>query len=1487
MASLSQISIELQLKGQQEVERGLRNVAKSQEALTRGIRASVDVSNQNARSLDRITREAAKAQREMDRLARAVNQGKIASSQFHGEANRIAARLRNLGMAKAQSEVMRYKNALLQASDGQRILSAATTSGTQRLEVFENQIQQTTTAIMAQNTANGRMRQGMSRSSVAIQQTGYQMGDFLVQVQSGTNAFVAFGQQATQMAGLLTLSMNPQLVVLGAALSIAIPLATALGAAIARTSEETEQTTFNFRALFSDIKSTLEPILPIFNALADAVGFVGDSFVGLANVAVGNLDTILVAGGAVAAIFALKMVPALIATTKAMTAFTVASLANPFVLGATAIAASVALIYELSKSLGGVGEALGLLGKAFVEVFKFDSLTNGLAAINAQVASWIFGLIAFLGERVSTLAGILLEPFNQMGAVAQGTIAGVKNVFETVPNVAQKVSAEVANWFIDGFEKLANAGINAINRLIEGLNKLIDFTGADNALEWFGFSGAIGTLSEADFSGMRLQAGNAGAEIADAFNEGFQGSYDSAVMQKPVLDVINKIVADARSASDAMQGLANEYGQAFLDVNPELVKIIESLKAGQGEASDLAKYFEKVGKSGSKAGEDIEDALTGADKIFADAIITAEEFEEQMANNVVNAVDSVANAWADFVMRGFSDFKGFVDAVWNSFKNLIAQMIAMAARNRIMIGLGLAPAGMAGPAMAGGSLLGGGGGGILGGALGSFGSGGSLMGLAGGKGFLGGLGNAISGSISGTGGLGAIFNISGNAIAAGGGFAATLGAALPVIAGATLAIKGLVGSTKELDRGIQVTVSETDILAERFKRIQRTRFFGLSRSTSTRTSELDANAAAQVEAAAALVRDSVFDAANSLGIGADAFDGFVAKIRISTKGLSEDQIATAIAEQMGGIADAMAATIPELAEFARQGETAGDTLLRLANDLELVNSRFRALGFALNDASLAGAAAASSFVELFGSLENFEQSTSFFFTEFYSAAEQLDAGATDLVRTLTELGVSAIPATRAEFRALVSDLMAAGNQAAAASVIQIAPAFVELERLADQVAADAQARANALAQQAQARQSAARSAYDDAVSSFRDAVRRERSQIEDAARDLTGALEDQLREAEQRLRGSTEIYEALLEASTGRRFTLAGDGASLAEGQRILEGFLSRGVIDDPDELDRALKAVADPSENLYADFISYARDFGRTSNTIDKLLDEAEDGVNEDQAAVDALERQLVRNDLWRQQQLERLDLQVTRSTDVFNQVGTVRTATDAVQSAVVNLRGATVDAIDDQISATNIMKNALLNALNQGFQTNVSGGSDPSANDTGDGATTTVGATLTNPEATTYTASDFSPSTRDGVPGVLGPLGGWRSRQELYNSGAISSASSLSSLDLIRLATAMNNGQYPAFAQGGMHTGGLRMVGERGPELEVTGPARIYSNRQTAQMFRDPELKAELRELRREVAGLRRENTELQVNNNKYTKRSYDIYRKWDIEGIPAERT
>jgi len=117
---------------------------------------------------------------------------------------------------------------------------AASTSF-QRFSVKE--LQQTSQRLKGLESVLSNTRRGMGQMGVVVQQAGYQVGDFLVQIQSGTNPLVAFGQQATQLVGILPLMgagfmglSSGALVALSAGLGIAIPLVTAIGAAFMRTS---------------------------------------------------------------------------------------------------------------------------------------------------------------------------------------------------------------------------------------------------------------------------------------------------------------------------------------------------------------------------------------------------------------------------------------------------------------------------------------------------------------------------------------------------------------------------------------------------------------------------------------------------------------------------------------------------------------------------------------------------------------------------------------------------------------------------------------------------------------------------------------------------------------------------------------------------------------------------------------------------------------------------------------------------------------------------------------------------------------------------------------------------------------------------------------------------------------------------------------------------------------------------------------------------
>ncbi|NHZ83777.1 tape measure protein [Massilia sp. CCM 8695] len=74
--------------------------------------------------------------------------------------------------------------------------------------------------------------------------------------------------------------------------------------------------------------------------------------------------------------------------------------------------------------------------------------------------------------------------------------------------------------------------------------------------------------------------------------------------------------------------------------------------------------------------------------------------------------------------------------------------------------------------------------------------------------------------------------------------------------------------------------------------------------------------------------------------------------------------------------------------------------------------------------------------------------------------------------------------------------------------------------------------------------------------------------------------------------------------------------------------------------------------------------------------------------------------------------------------------------------------------------------------------------------------------------------------------------------------------------LAEFLRTHGVPGYANGGDFGGGVRLVGEHGPELEATGPARIFDANQTRSMLNgggNADVVAELREVRRELAELR----------------------------------
>ncbi|MGE8449105.1 MAG: phage tail length tape measure family protein [Pseudomonadales bacterium] len=116
---------------------------------------------------------------------------------------------------------------------------------------------------------------------------------------------------------------------------------------------------------------------------------------------------------------------------------------------------------------------------------------------------------------------------------------------------------------------------------------------------------------------------------------------------------------------------------------------------------------------------------------------------------------------------------------------------------------------------------------------------------------------------------------------------------------------------------------------------------------------------------------------------------------------------------------------------------------------------------------------------------------------------------------------------------------------------------------------------------------------------------------------------------------------------------------------------------------------------------------------------------------------------------------------------------------------------------------------------------------------------------------------------------------------TNAINAARDATVNGLRQVVNALTGHAVAAFAKGGFHSGGLRLVGENGPELEVTGPSRIYSTEQTRALLGGGDndqmvtmLRALLQEqqaLREEVANLRIEARATASNTGK-TARQLD---------------
>jgi hypothetical protein len=1216
-----------------------------------------------------------------------------------------------------------------------------------------------TGAFAKYNGATQASAKFMNRMGVVTQQAGYQIGDFLVQIQSGTNPLVAFGQQATQLVGVMTL-FGGKFILIGSILGILIPLFTALGAVFMRSRREAEETTSSLERMaeaLSDIESlsfssgnsveiSLENVnsaarvtLELFREIAkEQLSIARTEFLGETGIR------------------------------QALSAFE-ASVTQQF--SAEAMSSVGRTMDEIRKSMS---ENLTIMGLNVDQAREFDRLLQSVSGTTRDEMAQSFAAVV---EQV-TEAGLITEEtrdiIEQMGndlglvaALQEGITDDAEQEVESRRRVTEAILEQVA-----AYTEVQRSGNDILNDLMAqiALNETILKFGEDSAE----VENRRAIQAKEAFE-QRLNEENITGELRDRIME----AYDRNVRLTGEVENTTSALFDATNQAlllrDAMQQVANaslsnqdqirilqaQISAAQRGTSTEAAKAAAQVALELGRAgATIDQIAEAAGRAGAEA-EEIEklrDALSdltktssSAKKGLTDAERAAEELRKTLEGPVVSAIDSFSNAWAEFIMRGFSDFKGFTQAVLNSFKNMIAQMIATAARNRIMLSMGLGGSGFATAASAG-QVAGLGSAGF--GAIGSFGTGSGLAGLAGGTGFLGGMGNVVGGLASG--GLSGAGSAIGTALTGAtsslAGFATAVGAiALPMAAVAAV-FSFFSGKTKELNSGLKITVGNMDALVQTFRTVEKSRFWGLSKKIETSLNTASDELANPLVEAVVGIQQSVMDAAAAFGIAGSTFDNFVYQMDISLKGLTEDQKMQKINEELAKMGD-------EFASLTGHFESMNELLEAANQRMQLQNRLDQLLG---NNAAI--------------------------------LARQREAE----LSAMNELNRP------------------------------LAQAIFQLE--------DAQA------------------AVQNAFASLRASIDGEKNRLRDSFANIVEGLRERLDVATQAARRSQSVFD-MLESALSGRFASSGIGSTFARREGALN-FLRGGNFEDEKRLEEALQVIGEPSEDLFASFVDYARDFARTSFTIEEAKKVAQVQLTADEKQVLLLEEQIVKAQSDLEQQLDALDKQFQIEVDQYNALLGIDTSVKSVTEAIGTLRG----AIESLAKAQDVAKAAAAAGVGGGskgglaqFETDQQfKGFD--VLDVGGASGLLEAASLTGIQTTGKTGLQIA--------------------QEIANQTG----------KAIQLDAASRVQQ---FAMGGYHTGGIRMVGERGPELEATGASRIFSHNQTRNMFRDPELKDAVRSLKEEVAGLRTEQRQIQMDISKYTKRSYDIERKWDVEGLPATRT
>ena len=664
--------------------------------------------------------------------------------------------------------------------------------------------------------------------------------------------------------------------------------------------------------------------------------------------------------------------------------------------------------------------------------------------------------------------------------------------------------------------------------------------------------------------------------------------------------------------------------------------------------------------------------------------------------------------------------------------------------------------------------------------------------------------------------------------------------------------------------------------------------------------------------------------AHILGLNADAVNGVTQSVRISLRGLSAEQQQEAIMRALGGFGDRLAQQF-DLSTVQRQGETAGEALSRLANSLVTVNQVLGTLNQTLLSTSLASGSAASALLDIFGGTEEFAKATTAYYQAFYTEAERTAKATQQLTEVLASMGF-ALPTTRAAFRALVEaqDLMTHAGRQNYAALVRLSAVFDEITPKLDTLAGQLGSLVAGLVSET----------IDDVTKQIT-LSRRAADEARQAANAFASAghalrqTATALLLVNQRDGGIPQQYRAALAAALGGNVQAM---QALPELARSMQDITRTRAATGVEAAIAAAQIAAELSQvAAVADVMEQGADYQvKLYDVNTAMLEVLRTTLQSGNATVETLREQLNALEFLgvliseSNYGIDSLENRAKEQIDITDLVAMATGANAQLSNAILN-QLQIPDAGSEFLSKTIALGNdfiagrldgviAAINGQTMAQQAEIKRQQDLQK------AQAQL-ETLAKARDTAYQQTmSWAPSMPFASKEYFriqntpnDPL--FRQLFQEYEQRFIQThgfswnanwgggdAARIQQLAMIRedwkritwerQRAAFEDpleaqreairalGGVPAFAAGGMHMGGLRMVGENGPELEVTGPARYFSASQTAAMMGGgAEVATELRHLREENKAQARALVGLQ-------SRMTRLLERWDNDGIPEER-